>query len=131
MPGATTPAQFPRTETEIAAANGGNRTWRGDAPAAPALPPPATPPPQQQTEAVYPLSGATSTQPQDTTSQLPNDARQAGFSQRGQGVPRGTDAADGMTVGGTGLYARRFASPQAANIYHEYTKRLFGDPQIA
>lgn len=92
--------------------------------------PPALPP-QQQTEAANPLTGDRTAQPEGTTTELPSNAREAGFIQRGQNVPRGTDAAPGGTVGGSGLYARKFASPQSASAYAGYVKRLFGDPQIA
>lgn len=63
-----------------------------------------------------------------------------GFSQRGAATPAGDDApaatgtaptADngdpGSYPGGTGNFQRNFSNPTSAGIYHDYTKRLFGD----
>ena len=94
-----------------------------------ALAPPATPStpkqpqPQQQTEAANPLTGDRTGQPDGTSVPLPTGAA-AGFSSRGAGVPKGQDA---TTLAGTGLYARRFSNPLAANAYSQFTRRLFGD----
>ncbi len=92
------------------------------------------PPAPQQTERANPLSGANSPQPEDTDEQI-NNAHGTGFIQRGRGsVPAGSDAlpaASGHTVGGTGVYARRFSSPQSAQVYGNFVRRIFGDQQIA
>jgi hypothetical protein len=80
----------------------------------------------QQTEAANPLTGDDTTQPQDTTSAV-DPASQAGFSSRGAAVPKGADS-----IGGTGLFQRKFSSPAAASAYDSYVRRLFGnEPEIA
>jgi hypothetical protein len=84
-------------------------------------PRPISPPPQ--TEGNNPLSGAETAQMEGTTRDLPSEM---GFSQRGRMTPRGLDAMGDPTVGGQGLYARRFRSPQAATMYGDFTRRLFG-----
>lgn len=84
--------------------------------------------PAQQTEAANPLTGTASTQMESTSAPV-NAGKAMGFTQRGAGVPRGNDASGGANVGGTGLYARRFATPQSAAMYSDYVRRLFGDGQ--
>jgi len=84
--------------------------------------------PAQQTEAANPLTGTASTQMEGTSAPI-NAGKAMGFTQRGAGVPRGNDASGGANVGGTGLYARRFATPQSAAMYSDYVKRLFGEGQ--
>lgn len=79
-----------------------------------------------QTESNNPLSGDTNKAPEEETTSI-NPAQAAGFSARGATTPAGSDA-----VGGTGLFQRRFSSPQAAGIYDQYVRRLFGnEPGIA
>lgn len=97
--------------------------------ASPSIAPPITPStpkqpqPQQQTEAANPLTGDRTGQPDGTTAPLPTGTA-AGFSSRGGAVPKGQDA---TTLAGSGLYARRFSNPVAANTYAQFTRRLFGD----
>ncbi len=91
---------------------------------------PTPPPPPPQTEAVNPLTNSGSapkSQLAGTTEDI-DPAQAMGFSQRGGGVPAGTDAApdeDGHT-GGTGLYARKFNNPKSASLYDKYVRQLFG-----
>lgn len=74
-----------------------------------------------QTESNNPLSGDTNRAPGGATTSV-NPAQAAGFSRRGSAVPAGNDH-----VGGTGLFARRFSSPQASDLYTQYVRRLFGN----
>lgn len=69
---------------------------------------------------------ASMAQPQQPT------AADLGFSSRGKGTPQGSDAMPvNPNVGGSGLYAKRFASPQAASLYDQYTRRIFGGDGMA
>jgi hypothetical protein len=88
---------------------------------------PITPPAPQQTEAANPLTGDRNGQMEDTTAAIQDPARAVGFSSRGGGNPRGTDVMPGgANTGGTGVYARTFASPSSAQVYDQYVRRLFG-----
>lgn len=95
------------------------------------------PPPPPQTESANPLSGDTGAPMEETDTSVPNaslpdeDVGQTlGFSQRGRSTPRGQDAQP-SNVGGTGIYARRFSNPKAANLYAGYARRIFGDQDEA
>lgn len=92
----------------------------------PAIDSPGAPAVSQQSEGANPMTGATSTQPEDSTEDI--DPGQAlGMKQRGSSLPRGTDAQPSSgNVGGSGLYARTFSSPKSASIYDKYVKDLFG-----
>ncbi len=79
-----------------------------------------------QTESNNPLSGDGNKQPAGTSAPI-DPARALGFSHRGAGVPQGQDAMpEAGHVGGSGLYARKFASPASADIYSGFVRRLFG-----
>ena len=113
-------------------------TMAADAPQAPApSPAPVTVPQQQpppQTERTNPLTGDRTQQMQGTTAPISPPATDpkfqeapSPFSARGASTPRGQDAQPGPATGGSGLYARTFASPQAKSVYEAFTKRLFGE----
>lgn len=101
--------------------------------AAQAAPSPVKPP--QQTEAANPLSGTATTQPEDSTAPIAGvqpqpAAKSLGLATRGAGTPAGQDAAPrDPNVGGSGIYARRFANPQSAGTYDAYVRRIFGSNQ--
>ncbi len=79
----------------------------------------------QQTESANPLTGDGNAQPGGTTDQV-NPGSALGISRRGSSVPSGTDAlADSSTIGGSGIYARKFSSPKSANLYGDFVKKLF------
>jgi len=111
-------------------------------PAAPAVaapvtaqPAPAAIRPPQQTEGANPLSGTATTQPEDSTAPIAGvqpqpAAKSLGLATRGAGTPAGQDAAPrDPNVGGSGIYARRFANPQSASTYDQYVRRLFPQNQ--
>lgn len=98
--------------------------------------PPATPTTvaAQQTESANPLTGDTNALPGGSVQDL-NHGRAMGFSTKGPTAPGGTDVKTAppagspptASVGGSGIYQRSFSSPTAAAIYHDYTRKLFGD----
>jgi hypothetical protein len=73
------------------------------------IPPPITTQPQAPAE------------PNERVGATEDPARALGFSRRGAATPRGQDA-----IGGTGLYARRFADRSRADSYDSYVRQLFG-----
>lgn len=80
-----------------------------------------------QTESNNPLTGDDNAQPGGTTDQIdPGSA--LGLKQRGASTPKGTDALPESKggLGGTGIYARQFANPRAADLYGSYVKKIFG-----
>lgn len=68
------------------------------------------------------------------TSVTPSPARALGFGNAGPSIPGGDDVASpglGKSAGfsgGTGDMQRSFSNPTSANIYHDYTKKLFNSP---
>lgn len=79
----------------------------------------------QQTESANPLTGDGNAQPGGTTDQV-NAGSALGISRRGSTVPTGADAVtDASAIGGSGIYARKFASPKSANLYGDFVKKLF------
>lgn len=108
-PTGTTPMQPRMPQSPAAPPAGGNAAL----PAQPPVIPPA------QSEAANPLTGAATTQPPGTT------AATLGFSSRGNATPPGTDAAADPLMGGSGPWARRFRTPEAASMYSDYVRNLF------
>ncbi len=98
----------------------------------------------QQTESANPLTGDTNANAGGTSAPV-NPGQAMGFSRAGASTPAGQDAMPeqstqekigaatsatlssigGKPTGGIGLYRRRFSTPQAANMYTDYVRRLF------
>lgn len=98
-----------------------------DTPGTPVASPTTTAAPQ--TESNNPLTGDGNEESEGTTDAL--DAGSAlGLNRRGTQVPKGTDAAPGQNVGGSGLYARQFPNPKSAGIYDSYVRKIFGGGQV-
>ncbi len=82
----------------------------------------------QQTESANPLTGDGNAQAGGTTDAV-NPASALGLNRRGATTPAGSDAQGASeSIGGTGLYARKFSNPKSAGVYESYVKKLFPEP---